>query len=445
MVDTTAKEIGVKGVETDFVQDVCHLMAGGEHVTLDELRKACDHEARTKVHYFQTGGNAQGRGTKWAFGNGEQYSDRIQAQNAAAEQILKKQTNISDFLKQFPDLDVPGKTPMYRALHALHMLQQMQQNGGGGAGEDSPIPGNDPTDIFNNRSAGDVAKEMKERLREAKEASNLERDMITDSGDGSSDLSVVQMASIMDQDLRNALKVARNLQQISNLKIERESKFKADPEGTDVRNRTMEGLSELPKIRSSSYAWMGISPKIFRLKSVTNQFYTRERGKYTHNRQLLYMLIDSSGSMSGSRSAMAGGVLMNRLMAVAKGDAVLYYRFFDGAPRDPIFVEDEQQARKAIQNVLQRGHYSGGGTNFNRAITAALTHIEEIMSRGEQMHRPEIMIVTDGQDSCNVTDKDLQQTKLHTIICGSCGNTELEDLSIRCRGVYTHVGRDFDE
>jgi uncharacterized protein with von Willebrand factor type A (vWA) domain len=155
--------------------------------------------------------------------------------------------------------------------------------------------------------------------------------------------------------MRNAIKISRKLKSVSKLRVSKLTKFEPDVQADEVRNRMMRSYSELGKIKSSQFSSMISAPGVFKYRAATNQYMIRERGKYTEKKQLLYILIDCSGSMvedEGTRISLAAGVLINRLMALADGDATLYWRFFDTKSYDVTYVDNKEDAYASISTVL---------------------------------------------------------------------------------------------
>jgi uncharacterized protein with von Willebrand factor type A (vWA) domain len=137
---------------------------------------------------------------------------------------------------------------------------------------------------------------------------------------------------------------------------------------------------------------------------------------------------------------MAAGILVNRLMAVAKGDANVYWRFFDTSVYDVTFVDDKAKAQSSISKILQTEQYDGGGTNFDVAIKSAVEHIESLKDT-MQFAKPEIFMVTDGGCSCNLKRDDLKGIKLHAGIVADERPQQLQALVGATGGAYINFYR----
>ena len=53
--------------------------------------------------------------------------------------------------------------------------------------------------------------------------------------------------------------------------------------------------------------------------------------------------------------------------------------------------------------------------------------------------QPEIMLVSDGEDSVSITPDELNGIRLHVVLCHCGEQTELRKLSTSTRGIYTHL------
>ena len=69
--------------------------------------------------------------------------------------------------------------------------------------------------------------------------------------------------------------------------------------------------------------------------------------------------------------------------------------------KDEDSVRTREEAQQAIKKMREE-NYSGGGTNISHAIRTTCTRIEEIMA-SEELVRPELVVVTDGEDEISLT------------------------------------------
>ena len=229
--------------------------------------------------------------------------------------------------------------------------------------------------------------------------------------------------------------ISGSLDTLSNMAVRKRKSFKADPEGTEFRTRRMKGLSDLPNLAQSE--WM-LPDGYLSYRMATGKSSVRERGKFVEKQQLLYLMIDSSGSMYGENVSKACGILFNRLKAVVEGDAQVYFRFFDDSLSEEHFAGDHESAKEAMR-ILSKHNFRGGGTQIAPCAHKCLDRISEIMESNEhQFAVPELIIITDGIDNTidRLTVKNFADvgTKLHSFII-DYENKPLIELARQTGGV----------
>jgi uncharacterized protein with von Willebrand factor type A (vWA) domain len=124
---------------------------------------------------------------------------------------------------------------------------------------------------------------------------------------------------------------------------------------------------------------------------------------------------------------------MNRLKAVALGDAEIYLRFFDSSLYTEFHAATLAEAQELMERVKSNS-YSGGATDITGCAIEAQKRIEEIVSNNEQFYKPELVIVTDGYDVVSLELSDFKGTKVHAfVVQGS--NDRLVEFAISTGGV----------
>jgi uncharacterized protein with von Willebrand factor type A (vWA) domain len=145
----------------------------------------------------------------------------------------------------------------------------------------------------------------------------------------------------------------------------------------------------------------------------------------------MYCMIDASGSMAGHGQRIAGGVLLNRLQAVARDEAELYYQTFEGRPNgDEVAVLNPESARERVRKLQLR---AGGGTDTDAAIREADKRVKEIQTQ-RAVARPQIIVITDGCDTITVKADQFPGTKIHAVMIGMT-NEELRKLAQQSGGI----------
>ena len=400
-----AERLQIENYPEDLVRDLAHRAAGGE------MRPESDWYNHVHQAVAEKGGNI--------------------------EKTLQYHRNICDFLRGLAFEDIPGRSPLEQAMNVLELLSQ--HDGGEPESNTAPIP------IFcEDATDGNETAETLNTLMDAVKALDNEEQMLIQetpepsdtSGVGSdSDMKKMALAEDMDEGKRIWLEVSRNLDASSKLQVRKSVKLTPDREGEEVHVRPIANLSELPKIQTSEY----LLPETYRHYRAAAKVSTiRERVRRVEKQQLLYMLIDASGSMQGEPMHQAGGVLMNRLKAVVSGDAQVYVRFFDTKLREEHHASSPDAA-KTLMREFQERNFSGDGTNITTSMKGAQARIEELLKLGEALTRPELVIVTDGQDNVSDLDRsDFGVTRVHAFVIDN-SDTKLVEFARSTGGVGVQI------
>jgi uncharacterized protein with von Willebrand factor type A (vWA) domain len=445
----------------DFVRDVCNIAAGGTFLDQSAIQAKIEEEWNSTKIVKEFSGN------KFKFirsDNNVAYNNYADARKGFFQDKENLAHRTKATINAFDRLDVPGNTPLEQSVNLINLLLKQRY------GDNDPFanPKTTSEDVLQNLLNPQNLEQAKQNLDAARNMSDDESDMLSqvadlknkpeqevqppDSGFGGKGISagtetgftakgkriLKNAMNLADSQLAQILSISRKMKSFSKLKTAKVQEFTPDVEGNQVRNRTMQNYGELTKIKASQYAQKVVTPNLFNYRSVTNQYMIRERGRFLEKKQLLYVLVDCSGSMTDAgteRINMAAGILVNRLMAVAKGDANVYWRFFDTEVRDVTFVDTKEKSQQSINEILKTEQYSGGGTNFDVAINSAVEHIESLKET-MQFAKPEIFMITDGGCSCHVKKEELKGIKLHAGIVADEYPYQLEHLVGASGGAY---------
>ena len=249
------------------------------------------------------------------------------------------------------------------------------------------------------------------------------------------DLQQVEVARGVLDNAKIWTEISGSLDKLSNMAVRKRKSFTADPEGTEFRTRKMKSMSDLTNISPSEWT---LPDDYLEYRIVTSKASIRERGKFVDKQQLLYLMIDSSGSMRHDDNiSKACGILFNRLKAVVEGNAQVYFRFFDTHLSDEYSAHDEETAKEAMRTISKHG-FSGGGTHIVESARTCLDRIRDIMeSKEHDLAVPELIIVSDGID--NVSELSASEfmsvgTKMHALVLGY-ENKDLMDIARQTGGV----------
>jgi uncharacterized protein with von Willebrand factor type A (vWA) domain len=416
-----AEKVGLKSFSRDLVADLCNLAAGGEIRPPSEYREIVKREVMDKLPepgdwgYTLPDRSITGKSQEWIDAN-------IQAS-------MRYHQNVCDFLQTLDLSSFPGSSPLEQSMQMLKLLAT--QSGGQPSGEGESLP------IFSEQKPEQVAEKLNSIMEEVESLDDTENELLSDEDSNSSNkssgdegLQKMQIAEDMLRGKEHILNISRRLDKLTRMKVSKSSKVEPDLEGEEVRQRPIKSFDEMSRIGKSEWAL----PSTYRTYRVlTHASPVRERVRRVEKKQLLYMLIDCSGSMSsGKRIASAGGVVFNRLKAVVAGEAEIYVRFFDTKLREEHHAATPAEAKKLMKLLVEK-NFSGGGTDISGCAKAALLRIEEIVAQGTTA-KPELVVVTDGDDRISIKSEDVGSNKLHAFVVES-SNTALTELATRSGGV----------
>ena len=212
-----------------------------------------------------------------------------------------------------------------------------------------------------------------------------------------------------------------------------EKKMVPAADGDQTRMRMMESFSELPRLAPAAWALKVAAPKYFRYRLATKSFMVREKIKRSDKKQFFYALLDRSKSMQqGERIYKLMAILMNRLRAVGRREAILGYSFFDSVVHEEVMVNSVDEVKEEIRKI----HYDfflGDDTDINLALREGVKRIRRVVSEVEA-DSPELIIVTDGDHGINVQPKELKGIKLHVFVVEQ-NNEDLIKLAKATGGV----------
>ena len=431
-IKEVAKRVNLNTYSPSLVRDISNVVSGGEILTSQEYRE----ELISNIPDVKPDGAGAYSYTD-KYGQNKWTQDRKIAVSAISDRVIEINEHVCEFLRTIDYSKLPGDTPLEQACGLLKTLASAGDRVGSDntAGEELPI--------FTEHRADNLAEDINsihefiETLDDAEkelleEKDDQDRPVKGGIGHGSGTFET-KLAEDMIKGRHHWLEVSRNLETLVRFRLGKSSKTAPDNEGDDISKRSIKGFGELGKIPAIEYAL----PETYRLFRVaTKATQVRERVSRMGKKQLIYMIIDCSYSMRGSAMHKAGGVLLNRLKSVVEGDAEIYFRFFDTELFTEYKAREPNQA-KALITKFRKETFNGDGTNIVKCVRKAMSRIEDIMESGELSERPELVVVTDGQDYT----KDLKESefkknnlRLHTFIVEST-NRHLAQLARDTGGV----------
>lgn len=190
----------------------------------------------------------------------------------------------------------------------------------------------------------------------------------------------------------------------------------------DVRPEGMNDWSQLPQVLPEQLIMSDeqFYPALADRSLMVLQPYERKE-----QRKRLYILLDVSQSMEEPmangmpRHVWARGVTVNLLLEAVRGDAEYFLRAFDGNSHELHEAHTPEEAEKLIDHILRRG-FSGNGTNIMNAVRTAA---KDIRSRGTEIERSELLLISDGEDKSMDDEAAVRKVlgddvRLHVVLIG---------------------------
>jgi Mg-chelatase subunit ChlD len=445
-----ATELGLKAWSSDLVEDLVNVNAGGTYVSPGPLEEACEERAveiSSVVHGEEDSRYRSLPGGRSLYHNAYYDSDsgsasrRAEAESKTAwkDHLNQYHTNAQEFVNAADFSECEGKSPLERAMNYVRLMSEKDLP------EHSDTHGADETanPLFSSINMKGMADEINERVILVNETSmeelqDLEPGVGKEVGSEAKG-SKAEIASNFTAEDWVWLRMSKKIDSLPSMVTSLSREQVADPDGREVRVRPIESWDEVNKLTPREWTY----PPVLRAYRIASRVaMIREKVKTVVKRQLLYILVDGSGSMSGRKTYQAGGIVMNRLRAVKRGDAVVYVRFFDASCwKDEYHAWDEASAVKCMADVKDV-YYGGGGTAIDHCARQATARVEEILGSGDQLTKPELLVVTDGQDGVSLTLNDLKGTTMHAFVLGT--NQELVNIARQSGGVGIEIGGNDD-
>ena len=197
--------------------------------------------------------------------------------------------------------------------------------------------------------------------------------------------------------------------------------FKPVPhQGQKTETENMKSLSDITKVEAHQNA---LPDEVHDAKLMKKELTIKQEKDPEERRQLLYVLIDHSGSMrtqylKGAADRMTRAALTTALtIALSKklqqDKAIMFVRFYAGSPM-PLSKHVTDDQYKALMKKMRRADYNGGGTNIKNAVVAAVSDIKTA-NKNEDLAKATILLITDCEDRVDLSRSDLKGIELHTL------------------------------
>jgi Mg-chelatase subunit ChlD len=423
-IERATERINLESFDVKLIQDFANLAAGGNSCLPSHFRQKVGNEARANVPPPDSDG-------EWRLASGDYTKKRDTYIRDRVNTQMSYHSRVSEFMRSVNTELVPGETPLEKGINFARVLARLPE----AELLSDPIDGN----IFGVFSRDDGCRRAALRLnRIFKKAQELDRDaadLLDPENNHPSTLGDeerIKLAEEMAEGKDVILEISQKLKTLKKLKAKRPRRLAPDVEGDNSQHRQIRSMNEIGRLVTSEWA---NAPLYRRYRIATKSAQVRERTSSAIFKQLLYLLLDVSGSMdSGQRVYKMSGVVMNRLQAVLDDQAELFVRMFDVSLHKKRFHITNREEAQELMSWLQRCKYDGKKTDIDLALDGAVEDITQLLTENPKLERPEIAIVTDGDDTVCTTVKDLGRNTLHSFVV-ECENEKLGRLAVTSGGV----------
>lgn len=212
----------------------------------------------------------------------------------------------------------------------------------------------------------------------------------------------------------------------------------------------MESVADVTKAPPS----VNVLPDVLKQYRIgTSALQVRQNMQLQEKKQLFYVLLDSSGSMSGGLATNKNGFLCRAHVASALSLAVIkktieekgmmYFRFFAGSP-DYLHKATNLHDLVDLSRQIGIGDFNGGSTSLQKALSAAFADIQK---GKDTISKAEVLLITDGCASVEegILKKEMKGTKLHVLEITEKGSGVPDSRKVLKRLAETYVETNPDE
>lgn len=384
------------------------------------------------------------------------------------DNILKRKMNPSEnayykytllFLEQIDYSAVLGVTPLDKSLNVMMMLTHLSDSL-------NKKPNQDPYGTSNPEGSGSITIPNEEALAKAIEemSQGLETgvDDPSDNGGGQNETggsnSNGEVSHEMTSCVRDHLydltpsianvygkekpadvpiskriladiKIKAYLESSTDLGTALDEKYERNNDSREKGTFIMESMDEVTKTKKSQMMLENFDDKLMK-----KELDIKTRVKPKTRKQILYMLLDDSGSMRNlTKQTYVRAVLLNRLESVIDGKSELKFAFYESERYGFTEVTKKEEASQLFKKVSLR-RPGGGGTYIGHILQETINEIHADTKTG--YHDPEIMIVCDGDDHVDPRRIDYKGVRINVVILG-CENSNLKKIAKDSGGFYT--------
>lgn len=227
----------------------------------------------------------------------------------------------------------------------------------------------------------------------------------------------------------NDIKVKAYLENSVGLETALDSKKKKNNDSTEKDTFRMESVDEVTKVRKSQMMLENFDDKL-----IKKELNIRTKVKPEEKKQILYMLLDDSGSMANlAKQTYVRAVLLNRLESVVDGKSELKFCLYESRRYEFDHVKTKKDCQNLFRKISLRSP-SGGGTYIGHVLQETINEIAADTVTG--YHDPEIMIVCDGDDHVDPNSLDYKDVRINVVLLGTT-NKNLQQVATDSGGFFT--------
>lgn len=239
--------------------------------------------------------------------------------------------------------------------------------------------------------------------------------------------------------VNNKLDMPINLKIFKDIKIKAYLENKLGMEETKELKVTADNSSKLKKhmnITSASDLSKVSKLKMvmpdFQVKAAKKELMVNKKVSPVAKKQMFTYLLDDSGSMCCvKKQTYVRATLLNRLEAVAKGNATMVFYLYESGRYNKKVVNTVAECKSLYAEICTR-RPNGRGTNIGAILQQTIDEVCALPN----YHDPEIMIVCDGDDHVTASEVVSKGVKVDVVVLGN-SNAGLKQVAADSGGWYT--------
>lgn len=345
-------------------------------------------------------------------------------------------------LKFLTEIDydaIPGLTPLDKALNTTMYLVHLSNETNGNSNRQSS-----EINVQNEQQLADAIKDVAQNgvndgtvgtgsddsgAECSKEMTKCVRDFLYDLSPSISHIFGATKPSDVkiNREMLKTIKIKAYLEDTQGLETGLETSKERNNDSTERTNLQLEEYSQINKVKKQH-----LGMEHFDDKFIKKELMVKEKVKPKDRKQILYMLLDDSGSMNNIvKQTYVRAVLLNRLESVVDGKSELVFSLYESRKYMETEVKDKDEAKKLYQTISTK-RPRGGGTNIGAVLQETIDQIHD----KEGYVNPEIMIVCDGDDYVDPKQLDFKGVRINVVLLGTT-NTGLQKIAKLTDGFCT--------